>query len=208
MRGCLKDLPTYQWLTALSQLVSRICHKNEEVVCLAKHIITTVLQAYPQQALWTMAAVSKSTVSARRLAAAEILKIARNGLQQESDKALFTQFASLIDQLIRLCFHQPSAKARTITLSNEFGLLKRMMPVGIIMPVQRALTVTLPADGLTNAAYNPFSSGDYSTISGISEEAEILASLQRPKKVIVPFVQLGDFQEHAYLFTLLKNYQC
>jgi serine/threonine-protein kinase ATR len=145
-----------------------------------------VLQAYPQQALWTMAAVSKSTVSARRTAATEILRIARNGLPQESEKALFTQFASLIDEMIRLCFHQPSAKARVITLSNDFGSLKRMMPVGIIMPVQRALTVTLPTDGLTNASYNPFASGDYSTISGIGEEIEILASLQKPKKVIVP----------------------
>lgn len=44
IRGCLKDLPTYQWLTALSQLVSRICHPNEEVVRLVKHIITTLLQ--------------------------------------------------------------------------------------------------------------------------------------------------------------------
>lgn len=44
MRGCLKDLPTYQWLTALSQLVSRICHQNEELVRLVKQIIISVLQ--------------------------------------------------------------------------------------------------------------------------------------------------------------------
>ncbi|KAK1326478.1 Serine/threonine-protein kinase ATR [Acorus calamus] len=44
MRGCLKDLPTYQWLTVLSQLVSRICHQNEDVVRIVKQIITSVLQ--------------------------------------------------------------------------------------------------------------------------------------------------------------------
>ncbi|MCO5595170.1 hypothetical protein L7F22_049209 [Adiantum nelumboides] len=196
MRGCLKDLPTYQWLTALSQLVSRICHQNEEVVHLVKHIIVTVLQAYPQQSLWTMAAVSKSTVAERCSAAAEILKLAKNGLRQETDKDLFSQFIALIDQLIRLCFHGGASKARTLSLSSEFSSLKRMMPVGVIMPVQRALTVTLPADGLTNTSYNPFPAGDFSTISGIAEEVEILASLQRPKKVIL---YGSDGDEHPFL---------
>lgn len=196
MRGCLKELPTYQWLTAFSQLVSRICHQNEEVVRLVKHIITVVLQAYPQQALWIMAAVPKSTVPARRQAAAEILQVARNGLQQESDKVLFTQFVALIEQLIRLCFHGGSSKAQTLSLSTDFGYLKRMMPVGVIMPVQRALTVTLPADGLSNANYNPFSSGYYSTISGIGEQVEILASLQKPKKV---FLYGSDGTMHPFL---------
>ncbi|KAH7278933.1 hypothetical protein KP509_38G065100 [Ceratopteris richardii] len=196
MRGCLKDLPTYQWLTVLSQLVSRICHQNEEVVRLLKHIIITVLQAYPQQSLWTMAAVSKSTVTERRNAAEEILKHAKNGLRQEADKILFSQFILLIDQLIKLCFHGGTSKARSLTLSNEFGSLKRMMPVGVIMPVQRALTVTLPADGLANTSYNPFPAGDFSTISGIAEEVEILASLQRPKKVIF---YGSDGNEHPFL---------
>ncbi|KAI5062158.1 hypothetical protein GOP47_0022697, partial [Adiantum capillus-veneris] len=196
MRGCLKDLPTYQWLTALSQLVSRICHQNEDVVHLVKHIIVAVLQAYPQQSLWTMAAVSKSTVAERCSAAAEILKLAKNGLRQEMNKDLFSQFIALIDQLIRLCFHGGASKARTLTLSSEFSSLKRMMPVGVIMPVQRALTVTLPADGLTNTSYNPFPAGDFSTISGIAEEVEILASLQRPKKVIL---YGSDGSEHPFL---------
>ncbi|KAJ0077574.1 hypothetical protein Patl1_35888 [Pistacia atlantica] len=82
MRGCWKDLPPYRWLTVLPQLVSRICHQNEEVVRLVKHIITSVLRQYPQQALWIMAAVSKSTVPSRREAAAEIIQAARKGFSQ------------------------------------------------------------------------------------------------------------------------------
>ncbi|KAM1003243.1 hypothetical protein ACFX13_003629 [Malus domestica] len=135
MRGCLKDLPTYQWLTVLPQLVSRICHQNEEVVRLVKNIITTVLRQYPQQALWIMAAVSKSTVPSRREAAAEILQAAWKGFSQgNTGSNLFVPFANLIDHLIKLCFH--------------------------------------PAT-------------DLPTISGIGDEAEILSSLQRPKKIIL-----------------------
>ncbi|KAJ7539120.1 hypothetical protein O6H91_11G077400 [Diphasiastrum complanatum] len=196
MRGCLKDLPTYQWLTALPQLVSRICHQNEEVVRLVKHIITTVLQAYPQQALWTMAAVSKSTVPARREAAAEILQQARNAAHQERDRVLFNQFTGLCEQMIKLCFYAGQPKAQMLSISAEFSSLKRMMPVGVVMPIQRALTVTLPANGVTDSSYNPFPAGDDSTISGIKDDVEILASLQRPKKVVL----IGsDGTDHPFL---------
>ncbi|KAL5713935.1 non-specific serine/threonine protein kinase [Ranunculus cassubicifolius] len=189
MRGCLKDLPKYQWLTALPQLVSRICHQNDETVRLVKLIITEVLQEYPQQVLWIMAAVSKSTVSARRDAASEIIQAARKGFSHGNDgNNLYLQFASLVDHLIKLCFHpgqQP--KARTINISTEFSALKRMMPLGIIMPIQQALTVTLPSyeKNLTGPLRSDiFSATELVTISGIKDEAEILTSLQRPKKVV------------------------
>lgn len=187
MRGCLKDLPTYQWLTVLPQLVSRICHQNEEIVRVVKHIITSVLRQYPQQGLWIMAAVSKSTVPSRREAAAEIIQAARKSFSPGSNESnLFVQFASLIDHLIKLCFHAGQPRAKTINISTEFSALKRMMPLGIIMPIQQSLTVNLPtydgnlSDSLTS---NIFSTTDLPTISGIADEAEILSSLQRPKKV-------------------------
>ncbi|KAI3446300.1 hypothetical protein Pfo_002965 [Paulownia fortunei] len=188
MRGCLKDLPTYQWLTVLPQLVSRICHQNEETVRLVKHIITSVLRQYPQQALWTMAAVTKSTVSSRREAAAEIIQAARRGSSQGGSNSMFVQFATLVDHLIRLCFHPGQTKARTINILTEFSALKRMMPVEIIMPTQESLTVNLPSYdvNLTDSGTSDiFSYSDLPTISGIADEAEILASLQRPKKIIL-----------------------
>lgn len=184
MRGCLKDLPTYQWLTVLPQLVSRICHQNEEIVRLVKHIITSVLRQYPQQALWIMAAVSKSTVPSRREASAEIIQAARKGFSQgNSGSNLFIQFASLIDHLIKLCFNAGQPKARTINIATEFSALKRMMPLDIIMPIQQSLTVTLPTYDQNPKASDIFSSMDLPIISGIADEAEILSSLQRPKKV-------------------------
>ncbi|XP_058191614.1 serine/threonine-protein kinase ATR isoform X3 [Rhododendron vialii] len=189
MRGCLKDLPTYQWLTVLPQLVSRICHQNDEIVRLVKHIITSVLRQYPQQALWIMAAVSKSTVPSRREAAAEIIQAARKlSSQGNNGNNLFVQFATLVDHLIRLCFHAGQSKARTINISTEFSALKRMMPLEIIMPIQQSLTVNLPTydmDLSDSLRSDIFSATDLPTISGIADEAEILSSLQRPKKVVL-----------------------
>ncbi|KAE8671371.1 Serine/threonine-protein kinase ATR [Hibiscus syriacus] len=189
MRGCLKDLPTYQWLTVLPQLVSRICHQNEDIVKLVKNIIISVVRKYPQQALWIMAAVSKSTVPSRREAAAEIIQVARKGFSQgTSGNNLFVQFASLIDHLIKLCFHAGQSKSRTINISTEFSALKRMMPLGIIMPIQQSLTVSLPTydvDLTESLSSDIFSGVELPTISGIADEAEILSSLQRPKKIVL-----------------------
>lgn len=171
----------------LSQLISRICHQNVEVVRIVKCIITSILREYPQQALWMMAAVSKSTVAARRDAAAEILQSAKKGCRRGSENSsLFTQFPSLIDHLIKLCFHPGQPKARTINISTEFSSLKRMMPLGIILPVQHALTVTLPSYDTNmpdQSGFHPFSVSEHPTIAGIADDAEILSSLQKPKKV-------------------------
>ncbi|XP_055815485.1 serine/threonine-protein kinase ATR isoform X2 [Solanum dulcamara] len=188
MRGCLNDFPTYQWLTVLPQLVSRICHQNEEIVRLVKYIITSVLRKYPQQALWTMAAVTKSTVPSRREAAAEIINAARRKSNEASVSSLFAQFAMLIDHLIKLCFHPGQTKARTINISTEFSALKRMMPVEIIMPTQQSLTVNLPTYDVNtpeSITSEIFYSEDLPMISGIADEADILSSLQRPKKIIL-----------------------
>ncbi|XP_047310870.1 serine/threonine-protein kinase ATR [Impatiens glandulifera] len=189
MRGCRKDLPTYQWLTVLPQLVSRICHQNEDIVRLVKDIITSVLQQYPQQAFWIMAAVSKSTVTSRREAAAEIIQSARRRLSRgSSNDNLFVQFPALVDHLIKLCFHPGQTKAKTINLLTEFSSLKRMMPLDIIMPIQQSLTANLPtySANLTDSLKsNIFSATELPTILGITDEAEILSSLQKPKKIIL-----------------------
>lgn len=49
MATLAKTLPSYAWLTALPQLISRICHVNPEVNTVTNHIITHVAEAYPQQ---------------------------------------------------------------------------------------------------------------------------------------------------------------
>ncbi|XP_074371417.1 serine/threonine-protein kinase ATR [Apium graveolens] len=187
MRGCLNDLPTYQWLTVLPQLVSRICHQNDEIVRLVKRIITSVLKQFPQQALWIMAAVSKSTVSSRREAAAAIIQEARRDFPLVDGKPLFVQFASLIDHLIRLCFHAGQSKSKVINISTEFSSLKRMMPLEIIMPLQQSLTVSLPTyeQKMTSSLSSSIFATDLPTILGIADEAEILSSLQRPKKIVL-----------------------
>ena len=91
MTAAAKSIPTYQWLTALPQLVSRICHQSNAVVTILKNIISEVLRTNPQQALWTMAAVSKSTLRARNAVANEIINRARNAVRTPEERMTFEQ---------------------------------------------------------------------------------------------------------------------
>lgn len=53
------NLAPYQFLTAFSQLISRVCHSSSEVFTVLMTIMAKVFLAYPQQAMWLMTAVSK-----------------------------------------------------------------------------------------------------------------------------------------------------
>jgi serine/threonine-protein kinase ATR len=78
IRRLVQKVPTYQFLTAIPQLISRICHPNPEVQDTLELIIVTVLNAYPQQTLWHLMAVAKSNVQARVQRVTSILNKARS----------------------------------------------------------------------------------------------------------------------------------
>lgn len=58
-------IPAYMWYTVLPQILSRICHPNPVVSQNLEVIIVKVVSAHPQQALWSLMAVTKSTQKER-----------------------------------------------------------------------------------------------------------------------------------------------
>ena len=77
MQELVKALPLRAWLPALPQLTSRLCHAHAETRGVTRHLLTRVAAAHPHQALWALAAVSKSAVPARAEAAAAVLASAK-----------------------------------------------------------------------------------------------------------------------------------
>lgn len=57
----INQLPAFQFIIALPQLISRICHPSNEVFELVEVMLDKLLCAYPQQTLWMMVALTKST---------------------------------------------------------------------------------------------------------------------------------------------------
>ncbi|KAK9842495.1 hypothetical protein WJX81_002719 [Elliptochloris bilobata] len=194
----MRTLPLYVWLVALPQLTSRICHPHEPTQKLTQHILTRVTQAFPHQALWALASVCKSTVASRKDAASTIVSSAKKHHAERGDAGgrIFLQFASLSDQLIRLCHHSTSGreKMKAFSMRREFSALMRMMPTEVLVPTTSSLTLALPASGVPDLAHKPFE--DAVTISGIKDEVEVLKSLQAPKKIVL----LGsDGREYMFL---------
>ncbi|KAJ2743549.1 hypothetical protein GGI20_003654 [Coemansia sp. BCRC 34301] len=153
MSNMAKRLPTYNFLVVLSQLVSRICHVNDEVFAILESIILSVLEMYPQQALWQLMGVQRSTYAARSERCNVILNKARaeekGGVRGRSRNvgvsALIQQASRLTDTLLGLCNAVPPARTvSTMLMSKDFKQLLRCTPLDIIVPLERCLVPNLP----------------------------------------------------------------
>ncbi|XP_022100883.1 serine/threonine-protein kinase ATR-like [Acanthaster planci] len=177
-------LAPYQFLTAFSQLISRICHAHGEVFIQLQEIIARVLVAFPQQAVWMSMAVSKSSYPVRTKRCSDIFNRAKY-LQKNLNK--FIQDATrLTDRLLELCNKQVELTCNTLSINNDFRSLKRLVDdsnfSNIIVPLQSAVTVTLPSSQGAHRDHDPFPMAQI-FINSFDDVVEVLPSLQRPKKI-------------------------
>lgn len=136
-----KTLPMYQWLIALPQMISRICHVNDGICGkLTRHITFKVMVVFPQQTLWSIAAAANSNNRKRRSKAAEIMDKVRQRLQQGASdeeqkkikgghysvhKQSYAAFVSLSDLFIKLCMHNPGKNCKgPLHISKDFPQLR------------------------------------------------------------------------------------
>ncbi|XP_057715300.1 serine/threonine-protein kinase ATR [Corythoichthys intestinalis] len=181
---CAKLAP-YQFLTAFSQLISRVCHSNNDVFAVLTTIVAKVFLAYPQQAMWLMTAVSKSSYPTRMNRCSQILKKAIS-LKPSLDK--FVSDANrLTDKLVELCNKPVDSNSSTLSMSVHFKQLKRLVEEPtfsqILIPLQSVLIPTLPCTGGANTDTHDAFPGHWAYLSSFEDQVEILTSLQKPKKI-------------------------
>nr|XP_057946886.1 serine/threonine-protein kinase ATR isoform X2 [Doryrhamphus excisus] len=178
------NLPPYQFLTAFSQLISRVCHSSDDVFNVLMTIVAKVFLAYPQQAMWLMTAVSKSSYPTRMNRCNQILKKAIS-LKQSLEKFI-SDANRLTDKLLELCNKPVDGNCTTLTISVHFKQLKRLVEEPtfsqILIPLQSVLIPTLPSTGGANTHHDAFP-GHWAYLDGFEDSVEILASLQKPKKI-------------------------
>uniref|UniRef100_A0A8C1FGI4 Serine/threonine-protein kinase ATR n=1 Tax=Cyprinus carpio carpio TaxID=630221 RepID=A0A8C1FGI4_CYPCA len=178
------NLSPYQFLTAFSQLISRICHSNNEVFAVLMEIVAKVFLAYPQQAMWMMTAVSKSSYPTRMNRCKEILKKAIS--LNESFGKFIGDANRLTDKLVELGNKPVDGNSSTLSMSVHFKMLKKLVEEPtfsqILIPLQSVLIPTLPSTGGANPKHDVFP-GHWVYLSGFDDTVEILASLQKPKKI-------------------------
>ncbi|KAM6912554.1 serine/threonine-protein kinase ATR isoform 1-T1 [Xenentodon cancila] len=178
------NLAPYQFLTAFSQLISRVCHSSDEVFTVLMTIVAKVFLAYPQQAMWLMTAVSKSSYPMRMNRCNQILKKAIS-LKQSLEKFI-GDANRLTDKLLELCNKPVDGNSTILTMSVHFKQLKRLVEEPtfsqILIPLQSVLIPTLPSTGGANTHHDAFP-GHWAYLDGFEDCVEILASLQKPKKI-------------------------
>uniref|UniRef100_A0A8C4H2C7 Serine/threonine-protein kinase ATR n=1 Tax=Dicentrarchus labrax TaxID=13489 RepID=A0A8C4H2C7_DICLA len=178
------NLAPYQFLTAFSQLISRVCHSSDEVFTVLMTIVAKVFLAYPQQAMWLMTAVSKSSYPMRMNRCNQILKKAIS-LKQSLEKFI-GDANRLTDKLLELCNKPVDGNSTTLSMSVHFKQLKRLVEEPtfsqILIPLQSVLIPTLPSTGGANTQHDAFP-GHWAYLDGFEDIVEILASLQKPKKI-------------------------
>uniref|UniRef100_A0A6U1KDA9 Uncharacterized protein n=1 Tax=Tetraselmis chuii TaxID=63592 RepID=A0A6U1KDA9_9CHLO len=85
METAMTDVPVYSWLMVLSQLISRMCHRDADVAAVTRQIITRVTEAYPQQSFWSLVPVVRSKYKQRSKAATEIMTRAKRNILASRD---------------------------------------------------------------------------------------------------------------------------
>ncbi|XP_074547648.1 serine/threonine-protein kinase ATR [Halichoeres trimaculatus] len=177
-------LAPYQFLTAFSQLISRVCHSSDEVFNVLMTIVAKVFLAYPQQAMWLMTAVCKSSYPMRMNRCSQILKKAIS-LKQSLEKFI-GDANRLTDKLLELCNKPVDGNSTTLSMGVHFKMLKRLVEEPtfsqILIPLQSVLIPTLPSTGGANTQHDAFP-GHWAYLDGFEDCVEILASLQKPKKI-------------------------
>lgn len=182
-------LPPFIFFTAFSQLVSRICHPCNDVYQVLKTILVTLIKNFPQQSLWMMSSVFKSSYASRVRRCSEVYQDKR--LADTNMQKLITDFNSFAEKLIELT-NSEEPKNQTITVS----LLVKSLPKlfldpnfsKIVIPTEQFFQIILPSaeqqlDRSSVTEFNAFPN-QLTYIRGIKEDILILSSLQRPRRVI------------------------
>ena len=184
-------LPAFVFYTALAQIVARICHPDHKIYAHLVDIVAKVIMTHPQQSLWTLLAMVKSSSKDRASRGVVCMnKIIENAkaLRTESArtemKALMLHGQKLSDQLLHVCEGEIHGKPTNISLTKDLGFNHKTAPSRLVIPLESTLTASLPpvTDNVNMKTHKAFSK-ETITISAFLDDVLVLNSLQRPRKI-------------------------
>lgn len=183
------DLNEYYFYTAFSQLMSRICHTSIDVFAILKTILVKVIIAFPQQSLWLLIPMLRSSHNQRVRRCRDLFSDIRLGHITN----LVTEFNQLNLEWIKLASTELPTRSNQCSLSS-LGLssLTKARKTKIIMPFWANLQLTRVWQQNTFKFVN-----NMVHIHKIREQVVVMASLQKPRKVTI----MGDDgKEYFMLF--------
>ncbi|WEW59433.1 serine/threonine-protein kinase M1 [Emydomyces testavorans] len=201
LRKYINRIPPALLFTILPQVVTRICHLNSTVYNILTQIVLKTVQAFPQQGLWTLLAVLKSSTkdrASRGLAcihkitvyvadrSQEVAKKHKSDTSAADIRAIINQGQKFSDELLKLCVAPVEDRITKVSLARELGFNHRVAPCRLVIPLETTLTPILPASHESNflKTFRAFPN-DPITIETVLDEGLVLHSLQRPRKISI-----------------------
>ncbi|KAL3460576.1 hypothetical protein BJX64DRAFT_278456 [Aspergillus heterothallicus] len=192
LRKYVNRMPAALLFTILPQVVARICHPNPTVYNLLTKIVAKAVTAFPQQGLWTVLAVVKSSSKDRAsrgfTCLQKITEISKKMRTENTHdvRGMINQGQKFSEELLRLCVAKIENKTSRIHLARNLNFNHKVAPCRLVVPFQAVLTPTLPAshDSEYLKGFRAFPR-DTTTIEDILDDAQILNSLQKPRKISI-----------------------
>ncbi|GLA55219.1 serine/threonine-protein kinase M1 [Aspergillus niger] len=182
-------IPAALLFTILPQVVARICHPNTTVYDLLTKIVARAVNSFPQQGLWTVLAVVKSSSKDRASRGisclqkiTEVNKKLKN--QPLSDmRGMINQGQKFSEEMLRLCIARIEDKVARVSL-RDLKFSHKVAPCRLVVPFQAMLTPTLPASHKPEylKGFRAFPR-DPTTIEAIMDDVQVLNSLQKPRRI-------------------------
>ncbi|KIV90128.1 hypothetical protein PV10_07469 [Exophiala mesophila] len=180
--------------TILPQVIARICHQNKVVSDVLGNIVTKVVRAFPQQAFWPLLAVVEAKQKERASKGLELVrkivelqkKTSRDASAAAELRNMFTSGQKFSKELLRVSEYPIETKVPRVSLSRDLGFNHKIAPSKLVVPNQACLVPSMPTsfEPAQIKAFRPFAK-DPVTISAFIDEALVLASLQKPRRLTI-----------------------
>ncbi|OKL62432.1 hypothetical protein UA08_02676 [Talaromyces atroroseus] len=195
LKKYLNRIPPEVLFTVLSQVVARICNVNATVHDLLAKIVIKTVTHFPRQGLWTVLALVKSSSkdrASRGIACLQKIseinkKVNRSDISPSDIRLMINRGQKFCEELLSLCIgHVEEKGTAKISLARNLGFNHKVAPCRLVVPFQSMLTPILPPthDQSFLKQFNPFP-GDVVSIEKVLDEALVLNSLQKPRKISI-----------------------
>ncbi|ODH48741.1 hypothetical protein GX48_05176 [Paracoccidioides brasiliensis] len=191
LRKYFNRIPAALLFTILPQVVARICHSNSTVYSILTQVVVKTANSFPQQALWTVLAVLKSSSRDRASRGMSCLqKITEANRKTKTDisvsdlRNIINQGQKFSEELLKLCNIRIEEKTPKVSLARNLGFNHRTAPCRLVVPLEATLTPILPTNHEPSflKSFRAFPH-DPVTIETVLDDALVLSSLQKPRKI-------------------------
>jgi serine/threonine-protein kinase ATR len=180
------EVPASTWYLCMSQLVSRVLHRNEDTVKVVVSILLKILAAYPKEGIWHMAGLMFSINGERKKIAKKLLQDTYKVLSaaKSVDAAMLVDSQKLCSKLIDLAVYQCKERKIRWTMHPDVKLENFLVPTQAVLHHTNPLRLLDPGAGTGSPA--PASTANYyhsdrMYIASFNETVDVANSKAKPK---------------------------